>query len=502
MTAARVACKSRRILPLRSPFAFEAMTAVRTRFAPSPTGVLHLGGLRTALYNWLYARRHGGEFFLRIEDTDRQRSSEAHTRGLVEALQSFGLDLDGEPLLQSSRVERHQEVARELLERGAAYHCYCTPEELAAMREEQRAKGEDPRYDGRCRERSTPRLGVKPVIRFRRPDAEEVVVQDWLHGDVRYRNAQLDDLVLLRADGSPTYHLSCVTDDEDMGVRQVIRGDDHLNNTPRQLQLIQALGWTPPEYCHLPLLLAPDGKKLSKRDEATDALSYLRAGYLPEAVLNYLARLGWSHGDQEIFSISELVQRFGRDGLGASAARLDPDKLKWISQQHMKAAAADRLAEGLAAQLEQLGLDPDGGPPLAAVVEAWRERSETLAEMAASARWAFAGEIELDERAARKFLRPVVREPLRAARDALAALSDWTGANLHACIEGVVESSGISFGKLGQPLRVAVTGGPVSPPIDITLFLAGRAATLERLDQALAYIDQRIAAAAAPPDSG
>ena len=478
------------------------MTAVRTRFAPSPTGVLHLGGLRTALYNWLYARRHGGEFFLRIEDTDRQRSSEAHTRGLVEALQSFGLDLDGEPLLQSSRVERHQEVARELLERGAAYHCYCTPEELAAMREEQRAKGEDPRYDGRCRERSTPRAGVKPVIRFRRPDAEEVVVQDWLHGDVRYRNAQLDDLVLLRADGSPTYHLSCVTDDEDMGVRQVIRGDDHLNNTPRQLQLIQALGWTPPEYCHLPLLLAPDGKKLSKRDEATDALSYLRAGYLPEAVLNYLARLGWSHGDQEFFSISELVQRFGRDGLGASAARLDPDKLKWISQQHMKAAAADRLAEGLAAQLEQLGLDPDGGPPLAAVVEAWRERSETLAEMAASARWAFAGEIELDERAARKFLRPVVREPLRAVREALAALSGWTGSNLHACIEGVVKASGISFGKLGQPLRVAVTGGPVSPPIDITLFLAGRAATLERLDQALAYIDQRIAAAAAPPDSG
>ena len=216
--------------------------SVRTRFAPSPTGVLHLGGLRTALYNWLYARRHGGQFLLRIEDTDRQRSSEEHVRTLIDALQRFGLDFDGEPLLQSSRVERHREVADQLLEMGSAYHCYCTPDELTAMRKEQRARGEDPRYDGRCRERSEPRRGVSPVLRFRRPDIEEVVVRDWLHGDVRYRNAQLDDLVLLRADRMPTFHLSCVTDDEDMGVRQVIRGDDHLNNTPRQLQLIQALG--------------------------------------------------------------------------------------------------------------------------------------------------------------------------------------------------------------------------------------------------------------------
>ena len=469
--------------------------SVRTRFAPSPTGVLHLGGLRTALYNWLFARRHGGEFFLRIEDTDRQRSSEAHTRGLVEALESFGLDLDGEPLLQSSRVERHREVAQELLERGSAYHCYCTPAELTAMRDEQRARGEDPRYDGRCRERTRPRAGVEPVVRFRRPDIEEVVVRDWLHGEVRYQNSQLDDLVLLRADGSPTYHLSCVADDQDMAVRQVIRGDDHLNNTPRQLQLIQALGWEPPDYCHLPLLLAPDGKKLSKRDEATDALSYLRAGYLPEAVLNYLARLGWSHGDQEIFPIPELIDCFGREGLGSSAARLDPDKLNWISQQHMKAAPVDRLEQGLARQFQQLGLDTEGGPPMAAVVEAWRERAETLAAMAEAARWVYSPEVELDERAAHKFLRPVVREPLAAARDALEGLADWSAEAVHACIEGVVASCDISFGKLGQPLRVAVTGGPVSPPIDATLVLAGRQPALERLDKALAYIDARIAAA-------
>ena len=469
--------------------------SVRTRFAPSPTGVLHLGGLRTALYNWLFARRHGGEFFLRIEDTDRQRSSEAHTRGLVEALESFGLDLDGEPLLQSSRVERHREVAQELLERGSAYHCYCTPAELTAMRDEQRARGEDPRYDGRCRERTRPRAGVEPVVRFRRPDIEEVVVRDWLHGEVRYQNSQLDDLVLLRADGSPTYHLSCVADDQDMAVRQVIRGDDHLNNTPRQLQLIQALGWEPPDYCHLPLLLAPDGKKLSKRDEATDALSYLRAGYLPEAVLNYLARLGWSHGDQEIFPIPELIDCFGREGLGSSAARLDPDKLNWISQQHMKTAPVERLEKGLARQFQQLGLDTEGGPPMAAVVEAWRERAETLAAMAEAARWVYSPEVELDERAAHKFLRPVVREPLAAARDALEGLADWSAEDVHACIEGVVASCGISFGKLGQPLRVAVTGGPVSPPIDATLVLAGRQPALERLDKALAYIDARIAAA-------
>ena len=455
-----------------------------------------MGGLRTALYNWLYARRNGGRFLLRIEDTDRQRSSEAHITGLVEALHRFGLEPDDEPLLQSSRVERHREVAHELLERGAAYYCYCTPAELATMREEQRARGEDPRYDGRCRERRTPRVGVDPALRFRRPDDEEVVVRDWLHGEVRFRNAQLDDLVLLRADGLPTFHLSCVSDDQDMGVRQVIRGDDHLNNTPRQLQLIQALGWTPPEYCHLPLLLAPDGRKLSKRDEATDALGYLQEGYLPPAVLNYLARLGWSHGDREVFSVSELVDCFGREGLGASAARLDPDKLRWINQQHMKTAPTESLCAGLAAQLERLGLNPESGPPLAAVAEAWRERAETLADMAAAARWAYAREIELDDKAARKFLRPVMREPLAAARDALAALADWTAEGIHACIARVVDSCGISFGKLGQPLRVAVTGGPVSPPIDATLFLAGRAATLARLEKALAYIDARNAAAA------
>jgi len=502
LTAAQAGCKQRRPASAPAP-GIEAMTAVRTRFAPSPTGVLHLGGLRTALYNWLFARRHGGKFFLRIEDTDRQRSSEAHTKGLVEALESFGLDLDGEPLLQSSRVERHRDVARELLERGAAYRCYCAPEELEAMREEQRARGEVPRYDGRWRDRTeTPPAGVKPVIRFRRPDAEEVVVQDWLHGEVRYRNSQLDDLVLLRADGSPTYHLSCVADDHDMGVRQVIRGDDHLNNTPRQLQLIQALGWEPPEYCHLPLLLAPDGKKLSKRDEATDALGYLRAGYLPEAVLNYLARLGWSHGDREIFSIPELIDRFGREGLGASASRLDPDKLNWISQQHIKAAPADVLCEGLQAQLESIGLNPEDGPPLEKVAEAWRERAETLAGMAKASRWAFSHEVELEEKAAKKVLRPAAREPLAAVRAALAGVAEWSAPDLHACIAKTAESLGIGFGKLGQPLRVAVTGDTVSPPIDTTLDLAGRARTLERLGMALGYIEARAAAAAGSAAQG
>ena len=469
--------------------------SVRTRFAPSPTGVLHLGGLRTALYNWLYSRHHGGEFLLRIEDTDRARSSDENVRKLVEALRRFGLDPDGEPLLQSSRLERHREVAHRLLELGSAYYCYCTPDELQAMREEQRARGEDPHYDGRCRDRTSPRKGVKPVLRFRRPDVEAVVVEDWLHGEVRYLNSRLDDLVLLRADGTPTYHLSCVTDDEDMGVRQVIRGDDHLNNTPRQLQLIQALGWTPPEYCHLPLLLAPDGKKLSKRDEATDALHYLRAGYLPEAVLNYLARLGWSHGDREVFAIEELISSFGREGLGASASRLDTGKLNWISQQHMKTAPTDVLCRGLEKQLESIGLSPEDGPSLEKVAEAWRERAETLAGMAEAARWAFSNEIKFGEKAARKALRPVVREPLAAVREALAALADWTAGGIHACIAETAESLGIGFGKLGQPLRVAVTGGAVSPPIDATLELAGRERTLRRLDRALAYIDARIAAA-------
>ena len=470
--------------------------SVRTRFAPSPTGVLHLGGLRTALYKlvvcqaaWRRVSCSGSR--TRIASV----SSDEHIRTLVEALKRFGLEPDREPLLQSSRLERHREVAHQLLETGHAYHCYCTPEELEVMRSEQRARGEDPGYDGRCRERTAPREGVEPVLRFRRPDAETVVVRDWLHGDVRYPNAQLDDLVLLRADGTPTYHLSCITDDEDVDVRQVIRGDDHLNNTPRQLQMIRALGWTPPEYCHLPLLLAPGGRKLSKRDEATDALHYLRAGYLPEAVLNYLARLGWSHGDQEVFTMEELVTCFGREGLGASAARLDAGKLNWINQQHMKASPPAALCDGLAAQLRRIGLNPDEGPPLEAVAEAWRERAETLADMAGAARWAFVEEIEFSERAAKKFLRPVVREPLATVRNALAGLSHWTTANIHSCIADTAESLGIGFGKLGQPLRVAITGDAVSPPIDTTLHLAGREATLSRLDQALAYIDARIAAA-------
>jgi glutamyl-tRNA synthetase len=468
---------------------------VKTRFAPSPTGYLHIGGVRTALFCWLYARHHGGQFVLRIEDTDRERSTQESIDAILTGMEWVGLDWDEGPFLQSERFDRYRAVADEMLAAGTAYHCYCTTEELDALRAEQTSAGQNPGYDGRCRERSEPRAGVDPVIRFKMPREGEVAIDDQVRGRVVYSNEELDDLVIMRADGTPTFHFSVVIDDEDMGITHVIRGDDHLNNTPRHINLIEALGFNRPVYAHVPMILGEDGSRLSKRHGAVNVLEYRERGYLPEALLNYLVRLGWSHGDQEIFSRLEMVQEFDLKDVNASASRFDPEKLAWLNQQYIIAAVADQLVPELEVQLKRLDIDPGQGPALKQVVEAYRERAMTMAEMAQSCTYLFHDFSAVEPKSAKKHLRPVVETPLREVRAGLEALGDWDRSSIQSVIQSVADGHELGFGKLGQPLRVAVTGGPVSPPIDVTIELVGRERTLARIGEALAYIEQRAAAA-------
>ncbi len=467
---------------------------VKTRFAPSPTGYLHIGGVRTALFCWLYARHHGGEFVLRIEDTDRERSTQESIDVIMDGMAWVGLDWDEGPHLQSERCDRYREVIDQMLAAGTAYHCYCTPAELEAMRAEQTAAGENPRYDGRCRDRHEPREGVEPVVRFKTPREGEVVVNDLVHGRVAFSNAELDDLVILRSDGWPTYHFSVIIDDADMGITHVIRGDDHLNNTPRQINMIKALGLPLPQYAHLPMILGEDGARLSKRHGAVNVLEYRDRGYLPEAVLNYLVRLGWSHGDQEIFNIAQMTDLFDIKDVNAAASRFNPEKLTWLNQQYIQSAAARQLAPLLEDQLSRQGLDPGQGPAPDAVVEAYKERAETMEVMAESAWYLYRDFEQPDEKAAKTHLRPVIKPALADLRQRLDALESWGRELIHAAIEAVAEQHGLKFGKLGQPLRVAVTGGSVSPPIDVTTELVGRERSLARIDLALAYITAREAA--------
>ncbi|MFU8897139.1 MAG: glutamate--tRNA ligase, partial [Gammaproteobacteria bacterium] len=377
---------------------------VRTRFAPSPTGFLHIGGVRTALFSWLQARRHGGEFVLRIEDTDRERSTEEAIQVILDGMEWLGLRADEGPLYQTDRFDRYTEIAEQLLEQGHAYHCYCSKQELDEMRAAQMAAGEKPRYDGRCRDRQEPRAGVPPVVRFKNPDEGQVVVDDQVRGRVVFDNRELDDVVLLRSDGVPTYNFSVVVDDMDMAITHVVRGDDHLNNTPRQINIYRALGAEPPAFGHVPMILGPDGAKLSKRHGAVSVLQYRQEGYLPEALLNYLVRLGWSHGDQEIFSIEEMIQLFDISDVNKSASSFNPEKLLWLNQHYIKETPAARLALELQWQLERLGVETAGGPPLEAVAEAYRERAKTMHEMAQAAIFFFREFEAYHEKAARQHL--------------------------------------------------------------------------------------------------
>jgi glutamyl-tRNA synthetase len=457
---------------------------VRTRFAPSPTGVLHLGSVRTALFCWLYARRHEGQFILRIEDTDRERSTKENVDAILEGMNWLGLDWDEGPFYQTERYNRYREVIEQWLADGKAYHCYCTKEELDALREKQMVEGGQVRYDGRCRGRSEPRDGVEPVVRFRNPTEGRVVVDDQVRGRVVFENAQLDDLIIARPDGSPTYNFSVIIDDFDMQITHVIRGDDHLNNTPRQMNMLQALGAEPPVYAHLPMILGPDGAKLSKRHGAVDIREYEDQGYLREAMLNYLVRLGWSHGDQEIFSVDEMISLFDIEDVNQSASSFNPEKLLWINQQHIIATPTDELGAKLMPFLVKAGLDPAEGPDPVHIAEGFHERAETMLQMAASARYCYEDFEVIDEKSAKKNLRPVILEPLKAVRDRLAGLEHWGQTAIHEAIEEVAADYEINMGKIGQPIRVAVTGGPVSPPIDVTLWLVGQARTISRLEHA------------------
>ena len=462
-------------------------STVRTRFAPSPTGFLHIGGVRTALFSWLQARRHGGQFVLRIEDTDRARSTEEAIQVILDGMEWLGLRADEGPLYQTDRFDRYTEVAEQLMEQGHAYHCYCSKAELDEMRAAQMARGEKPRYDGRCRDRTEPREGVPPVVRFRNPDEGRVVVDDQVRGRVTFDNHELDDVVLLRSDGVPTYNFSVVVDDMDMGITHVVRGDDHLNNTPRQINIYRALGAEPPSFAHVPMILGPDGAKLSKRHGAVSVLQYRQEGYLPEALLNYLVRLGWSHGDQEIFSMDEMISMFDIGDVNKAASSFNPEKLLWLNQHYIKEATPARLALDLGWQLERLGVDCSEGPPLEGVADAYRERARTLHEMAQAAIFFYQDFETFHEKAAKKHLGPDAVEPLKRLRDGLEGLEDWRAEPIHALVQQVAEALDLKMGKVAQPLRVAVSGGPVSPPIDVTVALLGKEKTLERLERALEH---------------
>jgi glutamyl-tRNA synthetase len=462
--------------------------SVVTRFAPSPTGMLHIGGVRTALFSWLYARRHAGKFILRVEDTDRERSTDAAVNVILDGMRWLDLNADEGPYYQTQRYERYRSVIAQLLQQGKAYHCYCTKEELDQMREQQLARKEKPRYDGRCRDRREPRPGVTPVVRFKNPLDGEVVVEDQVHGSVVFKNVELDDLIIERSDGNPTYNFCVVVDDMDMGVTHVIRGDDHLNNTPRQLNMLRALEAVPPVYAHVPMILGADGAKLSKRHGAVSVLQYQEEGYLPDALLNYLVRLGWSHGDQEVFSREEMIAAFDIKDVNKSAAAFNADKLLWLNQQHMMRAPVETLAAALRLQLSALGIDSQDQKLLEGVVNAQRERAKTLKEMARNSQFFFRDFEAYEEKAARKNLTVEAATSLQSLAQALDALADWNAVSIHATIDGVATAQGVGLGKVAQPLRVAVAGGPISPPIDITIELLGRQITLARIERAVRWI--------------
>jgi len=461
----------------------------RTRFAPSPTGYLHIGGARTALYCWLEARRRGGQFILRVEDTDRERSTQAAIDAILKAMDWLGLDYDEGPIYQTQRLDRYRAVAEQMVADGTAYYAYETKEELEAMREAAMASGGKPRYSGAARDASLPsRDDPNRVIRFRNPLDGVVAWDDKVKGRIEIANSELDDLVILRSDGYPTYNFAVVVDDLDMRITDVVRGDDHVNNTPRQINIYRALGAEVPQFAHLPMILDPDGAKLSKRTGAADVMQYRDAGYLPHALLNYLVRLGWSHGDQEIFSIAEMTSLFDLKDVNAKASRLDPAKLGWLNQQYLKSDDPADVGMHLAWHLRQQGYDLAHGPDPADIVVALRDRVQTLKEMAERAAVWFQPLTSYDEAAVAKHLTAAARAPLADARERLAQVQAWNVDAVSAALHATAEALGLGMGKVAQPLRVAITGTQVSPDIAHTVYLAGQAGALERIDAALARL--------------
>lgn len=462
-----------------------------TRFAPSPTGYLHVGGARTALYSWLYAKKTGGKFILRIEDTDLERSTQASVDAIMDGMNWLELDWDEGPYFQTKRFDLYKEVVAQLLAEGKAYKCFCTAEEVDAMREAQMAAGEKPKYNGMWRDRTDHPADKPFCIRFKNPLDGVVVIDDMIKGRIEVANAELDDLVIARSDGTPTYNLTVVVDDWKMGVTHVIRGDDHVNNTPRQMNILAALGATLPKYAHVPMILGDDGKRLSKRHGAVGVMQYRDNGFLPEALLNYLVRLGWSHGDQEIFSRDELVELFDLSACNRAPSAFNTEKLLWLNQHYIRTSPVAHVAKHLQWHVEDQKLDISNGPSLEQLIAVQGERVKTLKEMIEVSRYFYEDFSDFEENAAKKHLRPVAAEPLKAVQAHLAALHDWTAESVHAAINSAAESLGLGMGKVGMPLRVAVTGGGNSPSLDVTLALIGKARCLARIDQALAFIAER-----------
>lgn len=465
------------------------MTVV-TRFAPSPTGYLHVGGARTALYSWLVAKAAGGKFILRIEDTDRERSTQPAIDAILEGMEWLGLTWDEGPYYQTKRFERYEHYIQQLLNEGKAYKCYCSPERLETMREEQMARGEKPRYDGHCRD--NPHVsGDRYVIRFRNPQTGTVAFNDHIRGPIEFANSELDDLIIARSDGTPTYNFCVVIDDWEMNITHVVRGEDHINNTPRQINILKALGAPVPEYAHVSMILGDDGKKLSKRHGAVSVMQYRDDGYLPEAVLNYLVRLGWSHGDQEIFSVDEMIRFFKLDDVNKAASAFNTEKLNWLNQHYMKSLPVAEVAKHLQWHFTEQGIDVSQGPALEQLIPIMAERVKTLKEMAQQSRYFYEEYDDFDADAAKKHLRLVAQEPLALVQRNLAALTEWTPASIQAAIQRSADELGVGMGKVGMPLRVAVTGTGNSPSLDVTLALLSQEQVVRRIERALSYIMER-----------
>lgn len=465
--------------------------SVVTRFAPSPTGYLHVGGARTALYSWLYAKSQGGEFVLRIEDTDIERSTEEAKQAILDGMQWLGLSWDKGPYLQTERFDRYKTFINQLLDEGKAYKCFMTSEELDQIREEQKARGEKPRYPGTWRDRTDHPKDEPFAIRFKNPLEGTVVIHDHIRGKIEISNTELDDLVIQRSDGTPTYNFCVVVDDWDMGITHVVRGEDHINNTPRQINILEALGAPVPHYAHVSMILGDDGKKLSKRHGAVSVMQYRDDGFLPQAVLNYLVRLGWAHGDQEIFSLSEMIEYFNLDAIGQSASAFNTEKLIWLNQHYMKTMPVSEVATFAKWHFEEQDIDLNNGPTLENVVAIQADRVKTLKEMAQISRYFYEDFTEFDEKAAKKHLRPVAKEPLIEVSKKLMAIETWSPENIQAAINATAEDLGVGMGKIGMPLRVAVTGGGNSPSLDVTLNLLSKQKVEQRIDKAVSFISNR-----------
>ena len=463
---------------------------VRTRFAPSPTGYLHVGGARTALFSWLYARKMGGQFILRIEDTDRERSTEASVNAILEGMDWLGLDYDEGPFYQTHQFDRYKEVIQKLLDSGDAYHCECTKERLTALREQQMADKEKPRYDGCCRDKNLP-ASDHTVVRFKNPLEGDVVIEDMVKGQVVINNRELDDLIIERSDGTPTYNLTVVVDDWDMKMTHIIRGDDHLNNTPRQINILKALGAELPIYAHVPMILGDDGKRLSKRHGAVSVMQYKEDGFLPEALINYLVRLSWSHGDQEIFSREEMIELFDAVDINTSASAFNTEKLLWLNQHYIKNKKPVELAQLLQPFIEKAGYTTNAGPDVIAVLKVFQERCNTLIELAEEIRFLYVDFDEYNAKQAKKQFKEASLPILESLKQQYAALDDWGAEAIHHVVENTVNTLEVGFGKVGQPLRLAVTGHGKSPSIDVTLKLLGKEKTLERLSLAISWIKSK-----------